>query len=382
MRPDFDALRRRFPVFAERAYFATHCLGPVLDETYADLDDYRRTIALRNHALEIWLERVDEIRRMFARLLNADDDEIALGPNATACQANLAAALAPTPGRNVIVTADFDFPSTRYMWHAQTQRGYQLRVVSSPDGIALPADVIASQIDERVAIVAIPLVAYTNGVKIDLKRIVDVAHDAGALVVVDAYQGAGIVPIDVKALGVDALVAGTHKWLCAPTTGLAFLYVRRELADRLLPAYPGWFAHTHTTDFAKAFTPAPGARRFEQGSPALEAVYAARAGVQFALEVGVAAMIERSYELADRVIAGADALGIPLQTPRARADRAGLICLRVREPERVVRELRDAGIDVDTRPGTGIRLSTHPCNSEADCSQLLERLAKCNEMLH
>lgn len=373
---DFAELRERFPVLVERTYFATHCLGPVHVDTYADLDEYRRTIGLRNRALGVWYERINAIRGMFAKLLNADADEIALGPNATSCQGNLAAALAPSPERDVIVTTDFDFPSTRYLWHAQVRRGFRIRVATSPDGISLPADAILEHLDERVAIVAIPLVAYTNGVRIDVARVARAAHEVGAIVVVDAYQGAGIVPIDVKALGVDALVAGTHKWLCAPTTGLAFLYVRRELAERLEPAYPGWFAHAGTLEFAKQFVPAPGARRFEQGSPPLEAVYAARAGVQFALSVGVAAMRERSLELQDRLIAGADALGIPLSTPRAYQYRAGVVCFAVREPERIARELGERGIDVDTRPGTGIRFSAHPCNSEGDCDHALEQLAR------
>ena len=91
-------------------------------------------------------------------------------------------------------------------------------------------------------------------------------------------------------------------------------------------------------------------------------MYAARAGVQFAIEVGVEAIRARSLALSDHLIAGADALGIPLGTPRDHAERAGTVCLGVREPGRVVEELRARGIDLDTRPGKGIRLSCHPCN--------------------
>jgi kynureninase len=205
--------------------------------------------------------------------------------------------------------------------------------------------------------------------------VIDAAHAAGALVVLDAYQAAGIVPIDVRALGVDALVAGTNKWLHGVSNGLAFLHVKRQLADRLDPAYPGWFSHERTLDFADTYVPAAGARRFEQGAPSVEAVYAARAGVRFALDVGVDAIRARSFVLSDRLIAGADALGIPLATPRPYAERAGLINLGVRDPARTVAELRERGIDVDTRPGTGIRLSAHPCNTEQDCDRLLAELA-------
>ncbi|MBA3540451.1 MAG: aminotransferase class V-fold PLP-dependent enzyme [Deltaproteobacteria bacterium] len=373
--PDFRELRTRFPTLIERTYFATHCLGPVLNETFTDLDEFRRTSALRNRALETWLERVDEIRGLFARLVNAHHCEIALGPNATACQSSLAAALQPIAGRTTIVTTSLDFPSSRYLWHAQERRGFQIKTVPSHDGISMPVDGLVAAIDERTAVVAVPLVAYTNGALLRAKQVIDAAHAAGALVVLDAYQAAGIVPIDVRALDVDVLVAGTHKWLCAPATGLAFLFVKQALAERLEPAYPGWFAHADTLAFAERYVPAAGARRFEQGSPAIEAIYAARAGVRFALEVGVGAMRARSLELTDRLVAGADSLGIPLGTPRDHGERAGVICLDVQEPNRVADVLRSRGIDVDTRPGTGIRLSAHPCVTEDDCDRVLAELA-------
>lgn len=374
MTADFGALRSRFPVLVERTYLATHTFGPVSVDTLADLDEYRRSIALRNRAVESWLERIDEIRRLFAQLIGATGEDIALGPNATACQGSLAAALVPRSGRDVIVTTDVDFPSSRYVWHAQARRGYQIRNVASADGISVTAEDIVRAIDERVAVVSLPLVTYTTGALLDVTRVVRAAHAAGAIVVLDAYQATGIVPIDVRELGVDALVTGAQKWLCAPTSGLAFLYVKRELAESLDPAFPGWFAHARPFELERDFVPAPGARRFEQGPPAVEAVYAARAGVRFALELGVAAIRARSLDLADRLIAGADALGIPLHTPRARSDRGGMICLGVREPARVARELREVAVDVDSR--LGIRISAHPCNTEADCDRALDQLAR------
>ncbi len=376
--PNFAALRSRFPTLVERTYFATHCLGPVLDTTLADLEDYRRTIPLRNRAIETWLGRIDEIRGLFAQLVHADPDEIALGANATASHASLAAALDPEPGsgRTRIVTTSLDFPSTRYLWHAQVRRGFEVIEVGSPDGIAMPADGLVAAIDERVAIVAISLVAYSNGALLRARQVIDAAHAAGAIVILDAYQAIGIVPIDVRALGADAVIAGTHKWLHGASNGLAFAYVRRALAERLTPVYPGWFSHARTLDFDPVYTPAPGARRFEQGSTSVEAVYAARAGVRFALDAGVEAIRARSLVLSDRLIAGADALGIPLGTPRDHAERAGVVCLGVRDPGRVAEQLRARGIDVDTRPGTGIRLSFHPCNLPDEVDRVLAELRR------
>jgi len=373
---DFTALRARFPTLVERAYFATHCLGPVSLEALADLDEYRRTIALRNRALEPWLERVAEIRVLLARLINADADEIALGPNATACQGSFAAALSPRGERDTILVTDRDFPSTHYLWEAQVRRGFRIRTIASPDGIAMPAAELVAAMDERTAIVAVPLVAYTNGALLEASGVIAAARRVGALVVLDAYQAAGIVPIDVRTLEVDALVAGLHKWLGAPGTGLAFLYVRRALAESLEPQYPGWFGHADTLAFDGAFRAAPGARRFEQGSPAIEAVYTSRAGVQLAITEGVERFRARSLQLTDRLIAGAEALGIPLATPRTYAQRAGVIALAVPEPERAAEALRAQGIDVDTRPGTGLRFSAHPGNTEDDCDRALAAIAR------
>lgn len=376
MSPDFASLRARFPTLQERTYLVTHGFGPLLRETLADLDEYRRTLSLRNRVVETWYERIVEIRGLFARLVNAGPDDIALGPNATACQALLAAALSPARERDVVVTTDLDFPSSRYLWHAQARRGFRVVVVPSRDGTSLPVDDLVAAIHERVAILALPMVAYANGALLDVARIVHAARAAGALVVLDAYQATGIVPIDVRTLGVDALVSGTNKWLSSAGMGLAFLYVAPALAARLEPAFPGWFAHAEPLAFASTFSPAPGARRFEQGAPAVEAIYGARAGVLFALETGVAAMRDRSLMLTDHLVRRADDAGVRLATPRSHAERAGMVCLAISEPERIVATLAGRGIDVDTRPGTGVRMSCHPCNTVEDCDRAFDALVE------
>lgn len=378
MKPDFDALRASFPTLLERTYFATHGFGPLLRQTLTDLDEYRRTLALRNRVVETWYGQIAEVRGLIARLVAADPDEIALGPNATACQAAIAAALTPNGTRDAIVTTNLDFPSSRYLWRAQERRGFRIVDVPSRDGIAMPLDDLIAAIDERVAVVAVPLVAYSNGAMLRAAPLVAAAHAAGAIVVFDASQAAGIVPIDAHALGVDVLVSGTNKWLSSSGMGLAFSYVRRELAERLAPAYPGWLGHADPLAFADAFEPAVGARRFEQGAPAIEPLYAAKAGLRFAVDVGVDAIRERSFQLSDHLIAGIDRLGLRLSTPRSHAERGGMICVDIPDPERVVARLAPLAIDVDTRHGIGLRMSCHPCNTIGDCDRLLAGLAVFN----
>jgi kynureninase len=368
MTADFVALRQRFPTLRERTYLATQCLGPILDEALIDLDEYRETLLLRNRCLDRWFERLDEVTLLIERLLSAPRSSVALFANATAAQAQLAATQEPTAARRRILITAADFHSSRYLWAAQRRRGFE--VVDVPDHATLLA-----QLDERVAIVACSLVSPRSGMLADGPALVRAAHAAGALVVLDAYQAVGAVPVDVRTLEVDALVGGTHKWLCGAGTGLAFLYVRPQLAERLEPVYPGWFGHREVVGFADSYSPAPGARRLQQGTPPMEPIYMARAGLRFVLDTGIDAIRARSLQLTGRLLARAAEVGLPSLTPRMPAARGGTVCLDVRDPDLAVDALEWAGIDIDTRPGAGVRVSPHACNTEEECDRAIEALA-------
>jgi kynureninase len=371
---DFAALRKHFPICDERAYFATHCLGPIPAEASADLAAYQDSLRRRNRSLEEWVTRMEEAHTLIEKILRAPKGSVAFGPNATACQGQLTAALIPDPKRNIILTTDMDFPSMHYLWHAQSQRGFQVKTLKSPDGISLPIEALLQALDERVSIVAVPLVSYFNGAMLPAKRLIEAAHAVGARVVLDAYQAVGAVPVDVTVLQVDALVAGTHKWLCGGGVGLGFLYVCPELAERLQPAYPGWLGHETPYTYQKSFTPRPGARRFEQGTPAIEPIYMARAGLSLFSGLSMENFRARSLSLTTRLIKGAEARGLTVKSPLAEEERSGMLCLDAENPSAVTSALAAKGIDVDTRPGTGLRISPHPINTEQECDQLLDEI--------
>ncbi|MCU1280129.1 MAG: selenocysteine lyase [bacterium] len=368
MTTDFTALRRRFSMLRERAYLATQCLGPLPDEALEDLEQYRRTLLLRSRGLNAWFERMHELTALFEQLLNAPQGSVASFSSATAAQGQLAAALSPIGTRRRIVITARDFHSSRYLWAAQQQRGFEIVEVADPAALL-------GQIDERVAIVACALVSPRNGALVDARALVRAAHAAGALVVLDAYQAVGAVPIDVRALDVDALVGGTHKWLCGGGTGLAFMYVRPQLAERLEPVYPGWFGHRELTGFADTFVPAGGAQRLQQGTPAVEAIYTARAGLRLVLDAGVEAIRARSLALTGRLLGRAAEVGLSPLTPHEPAARGGMVCFDVPDPPRAVETLAQAGIDIDSRPGAGVRMSPHACNSEEECDRAVDALA-------
>jgi selenocysteine lyase/cysteine desulfurase len=373
---DFAALRRRFPVLRERSYFASQCLGPFPDEALADLDDYKATLLLRNRGLETWVMRLVEMQQLVERLLGAPSGSVALRDSATSCQAAIAAAITPAGARRrILVAPQLDFKSSRYLWRAQEQRGFEVVDVSE---VALQPDRLRALIDERTAVVALPLVSPRTGALLPLAAIADRVREAGALLVADAYQAVGIVPIDVARLGADVVVGGSHKWLCGAGMGLAFMYVAPRLAETLPVVYPGWLGATSLLAEHPRFEPAPSTVRFQQGTVAMEPIYTARAGLRFVLEVGVEALRARSLALTTRLLDGLEAHRIRTFTPRDPALRGGMVCVDVAAPEAVVGALRELAIDVDAREGAGVRVGPFPCLDEGEIDRLVEELAKAN----
>lgn len=365
--------RPRFPIFAERSYFATQCLGPVVAETYEDLHAYVASLALRSRALPQYVERFEELLVLLERLLAAPSGSVAIMGCATSCHAAIAACLHPLPGRRRIVISADDFHSTRYLWQAQARRGFAIADLRSPDDRPVDAEAVIGAIREDVAVVGVALVSPRTGALLDVASVIAAARQAGALVVLDAYQAVGAVPIDVTRLDADVVIGGVHKWLSGSGTGLAFMYVRPELAARLDPPFPGWVGDRDYTTFQPSFTPAPGARRFMQGTPSFEAVYGARAGLRYVLAAGLDRIRARSLELTALLHAGLAAdPRIRVRTPSSAAARGGTVCFEVDgDMSAIVARLADAGIDIDFRPGAGLRASPHPVATEDEVRALI-----------
>jgi kynureninase len=375
MRPDYDRLRSRFLILDERTYFDSQCYGPPPVEMLADLEEFKRTLLLRKRAIPLWFERLGELGSLVEVLLNAPPGSVALRDSATAAQAALAAALEPRPDKDRILISSTDFHSTRYLWAAQARRGFHVDEVVAGDGATVTSEQVVSAIDGRTALVEAALVSPRSGALLDARAVIRAAHDHDALVVLDAYQAVGVVPIDVQALGVDVVVGGTHKWLGGGDSGLAFMYVRPALAERLQPAYPGWFGSDAQLSFLDTYVPMPGARRFQQGTPAVGPIYTARAGLRLTLEMGVDNIRARSLELTARMLERADARGLAVRTPRNPEARGGMLCMDAPNAEAVVARLEAEGIDIDCRPGAGLRVGPHVCCREDECDRVIDAIA-------
>ncbi|MCA9632897.1 MAG: aminotransferase class V-fold PLP-dependent enzyme [Myxococcales bacterium] len=380
---DLQRARGEFPILEQRNYLATHALGPMPRAALEDLEEYRELLLQRTAGIPAQLRAIEAMRGDLAQLVDALPDDIALCPSATAALAQIALALQPSVNRRRLLISAQNFPSTRFLWQAQAPRGFEPELVEQRLPATGERSVETLPIDERTAAVIVPWVAPYTGALIDLDALCQRCREVGALCIVDAYQGVGVVPLSLAdpARRPDVLVAGNHKWLCAASMGLAFLYVDPRLAVTLSPAAPGWLGDAGFPQFSEVYRPAAGARRFQQGTPAVEPIFGARAGLRFVLRHGVERLHASSLRLTQALLEVADDCGLAVATPRSPSGRGGTVTLafqrlEVSAQQRLVGQLSQAGIDVDFRPGGGMRVSPHPCATLDDVESAVSTISR------
>ncbi|HLF68038.1 MAG TPA: aminotransferase class V-fold PLP-dependent enzyme, partial [Gaiellaceae bacterium] len=287
---DLTAFRARFPIFEHTTYTNSCSQGALSVDVRQAYEDYLAGWDEHGAAWEHWVERAEAARAGFARLVASDPDEIAVTTSVSQAVSALASALPLEPGRTRVVISELEFPAVGQIAHAQELRGAEVvHVQPDPDG-RIPLERFADAIDERTALVCCTAISYRTGYRLDVAGVARLAHEHGALCLADSYQAAGAVPLDVRSLGVDFLTAGTVKYLLA-SPGLAFLYVRRGLHERLLPTQTGWFADEDVFQMdISDYSPARSARRFDSGTPPVPNIYAGIAGLGLVEAAGVGAI--------------------------------------------------------------------------------------------
>jgi selenocysteine lyase/cysteine desulfurase len=366
-----DRIRHRFPIFERLVYINSCSQGALSDAVRESYEDYLRDWDEKGAPWEYWVERTEAARAAFAQLINAEPDEIAVTASLSAGVSALASGLR-YGARSKIVTTELEFPTVGQIWHAQESRGARVTHVHPNE--------FDRVIDEDTAVVSITHVSYRTGEMIDAKRVADLAHKRGALVLLDAYQSAGSVPIDVKELGIDFLAAGTVKYLLG-SAGLGFFYCRRELWDRAWPTATGWFADQDI--FAMDihdYSPSPTARRFQSGTPPIPSIYAGIAGIELMQEIGIEETREHVLHLNAHLAAGIDELGGSVVTPRERDRHGALICVKSNDVKELVAALGHWGI-VTSERDSNLRVSPHAYNSLEDVDLVLEALARHRQLL-
>jgi kynureninase len=368
--------RGQFPILERSTYLISNSLGAMPQGVYSKMREYADTWATRGVRAweETWWELARQVGERIGRLLGAPPGTISLHQNVTLTQAVVSSCFDFRGPRNKVVLVDLEFPSIIYFYKAQESRGARVEMVESEDGIRVPLEKLLAAIDEQTLLVPISYVLFRSATIMDTRAIVERAERVGARVVVDVYQAAGTVPIDLAHLGTHFACGGVLKWLCGGP-GVAFLYVRSDLRLGLVPTLTGWLAHQRPFEFEVGpIDLSEDAYRLMNGTPQIPALYACQPGLEVIAEAGIERIREKSVRQTERLIQGALARGWRLHTPLDAAERGGTVSVDCPHAHEVMKELVARNVLVDYRPQAGVRLSPHFYNRDEEIAFALDQM--------
>lgn len=370
------ANRDNYPVLAHSTYLVNHSLGAMHRGSEQRLGEFAHLWATRGVlAWHEWLPEMTRAADLVGAIIGAPPGTTVLRQNVADLVGSVASCLDFSARRNRVVYSDLDWPGSHYLWTEQSRYGAEVVVVpSTDDGVHLDVARLVDTIDERTLIVPISHVLFRSAALVDVAPVVERAHAVGALVLLDAYQSAGVLPVDVVALDVDFCVGGSVKYLCGGP-GAGWLYVAPRLADSLRPADVGWLGHRAPFDFTfDDVEYAAGVACFAGGTPGVAAAYAASAGYQAILDVGVQRIRERSVSLTQPLLHAALERGWTVRSPQDPAQRGGHVSIELGDGQHVYEELLARGYLVDYRPGAGLRIGPHFFSTADECAAVIEEI--------
>jgi len=362
---NIQKVRESIPLTEEMVYLnvANHCppSRPVQDAIRDFLTDWDRLV--RNGD-----RRVEEACRSFGELINASADEVACQPNTSGGLTMVAETVDLKRGMNVVVN-DLENPANVYPWIAQRRRGVEVRIVRGVGG-AVRVDDLEKAVDDETGVLAISHVQWLTGARTDLGELAGIAHDHGALLVVDGIQSAGSLAVDVKRDDVDFFACGSYKWLMGPS-GAGFLYVRDDLIDSLRPEFFGYRAvEEHSLEEPKLKDTA---KKMELGEPSYLSFVGTKAGIDMLIKLRPEAIEKRVLKLARLLFEGLVGLGVDIVSPTEEELRSGIVTFKTGDTERIYRSLTESGFVVSLRT-VEIRISPNFYNTEDEVEKLLDHL--------
>ncbi|MFO0839979.1 MAG: aminotransferase class V-fold PLP-dependent enzyme [Phycisphaerae bacterium] len=373
MRP-LDEIRSQFPI--TRNYnFQNHAAVAPLSGPAADaMAGYARELAETAYLSGAYYRAADRVRQAIARLINADVSEITFTKNTSEGVNYVANGIQWLSGDNVVTTG-MEFAANFYPWLNLESRGVSLKTVAEDEG-RVPFDRIAAAIDRRTRVVAVSAVQWSNGFRMDLARLGELCQEKGVLLFVDAIQALGVHPIDVRAMNIDFLAAGAHKWLLGPE-GVGLFCCKRELVGHLRPSEPGYMC------MRQGFEPAErrldfldDARRFDSGVYNLAGICALGASLHLLLEFGIDEIQVRVKHLTDTLVEGLRQKGWKVHSPRTASEWSGIVSFSSdrHDMDALRKHLRtEFKIVVANRLGR-LRASPHFYNAEEEVRQLVDAL--------
>ena len=372
------AWRKEFPIVESCTYLVSHSLGAMPKRAAAYLQQFASEWSTRG--VRAWNEGWWEIGRttgdLLAPVLGVAPGTISMHQNVTVAMAIIASCHTFDSPRNRIVMTDLEFPSNMYLFEGFRRYGAEVVSVTSPDAMRTDLQALLDAIDERTVLVPLSYVLFKSAYIQHAAAVIEKAHQVGARVILDVYQAAGAVPLEIEALRADFAVGGSVKWLCGGP-GAGYLYVRPDLAAELEPGIVGWAAHRTPFAFAGgAIDYADAPERFQSGTPNVPSLYSARAGYEIVGEIGAAAIREKSLRLTRRMMDQAKASGFRINTPDADAERGGAVIIDVPNARAVAEELIRREVIVDYRPGAGIRMAPHFYNTAEEIDHAMTELTR------
>jgi selenocysteine lyase/cysteine desulfurase len=369
---DIDRYRSQFPVTESSIYMNHAAVSPlsrrVRDAMVGLLDEVHK---LGAENWRQWVEMYDAARRSLARLLNADPGEIAFTKNTSEGVSTFANGLEWQPGDEV-VSIEGEFPSNYYAWKALEKRGVVLRL-AQPEKGCVSHESLLNALTPRTRVVAVSFVQYLSGFRLNLEKLGQACAAHGSLLFVDAIQGLGAFPLDVKAAQIAGLAADGHKWLLGPE-GCGVLYVNRQVMERITPTEVGWWAVRRWADYSsRELSWRDDARRYECGTLNTVGIYGLGAAVDLLLEVGIPSIAERILDLTGRLRHGLRELGHSVFGPQEREETSGIVSFLPRQgtAEGLLKSLVANHVQVAARGGM-VRVSPHFYNTEAEIDRVLE----------
>lgn len=371
----FEAQRALFPILSRKVQLSS-CSQSALSTPVSDaIARYMQSWSEKGMDWGGWQVVLDQAKAEFGRLINADAADIAVMSCVSDLASSVGNCLQFDAERNGIVLGEIDFPSLGHVWLAQQARGASVQFAQPDAGGEIALEDYARLINDRTRLVSVSQVSYSNGFKQDIAAIAQLARAQGALFFVDAYQSAGAMQIDVQRDGIDMLVSGAQKYLMG-CPGIAFMYVRREVAEQLKPVNTGWFGRVNPFAFdIRTLDYAQGARRFDTGTPPYINGAAACAGMALLNSVGMAAVEAHIDHLSAVVRDEADRLGLTNTSPRDPRRKGSNTAIRVGDSALVERQMAQAGYIVSAR-GDVIRIAPHFYNTEQDVAGAVAALAR------
>jgi kynureninase len=364
----FDELRAQFPILGRKTYLNSNSLGALSRRSMEERSKFEE---LWNDLgasawYEIWLAKLDEVRAMFGQTIGAELPTIALMPSVSAALTTVSAAVLSHPkrgNRNKVVLTELDFPTVGHHFLSQKGNGLNVEIVPSTDGVRVPLEAIKAAVDEKTALLVTSHVLFTSGTIQDAAELTRIAHASGAYIFLDAYQSNGQLAIDARGLGVDFLAGGALKWLCGGP-GMAYLYVRSDLS--IDPVTLSWFGVENQFGFdIRDVGVRTGARRFELGTPATGAAYAAAGGLSIVLETGIDEIQARNKALSEDLRNRLEAEGYSLHQSPDQTERSALVLIEHPDAAGAVSGLAKQGVIADHR-GSLLRFSPHFYNCLED----------------